>query len=694
MTRADRAVAPPGRSAAAPGWRWAVAFGLVAAVFAAEVMNYVEVKPPAALLPLATWLSALIEWFTGSFRAVFRAVTWLLTWPLAVFRWLFDWLTWPSIIVLGAALGYRAKGPRLAVFCALALGYVVVTGYWEKTAVTLSLVAVAMPVSVLIGLVGGILAWRSAAARRLIAPLLDLMQTIPTFAYLIPILVLFGIGPVVGMIASAIYAVPPMVHNVMLGLQRTHPEIVDSARMSGSTSRQLLWWVMIPSAMRTILVGVNQTVMAGLSMVVIASMVGGVDDIGIEVFQSMKQAKFGESLLSGLVIALIAIMMDRVSRGFAEKSLDPLSRRPGAGFWLVVAAAVVALKGAAILVPALAHYPEAWVVELAPVLNAGLQGFTVFAFPVTSALKTWMVFVVLLPLKIGFADSVRPSFWGFEMNLRIAFVFAAVAVALVVAAWRFSGPRLALAAAIGMTLYYSGTTGVPWPALLVFVICLAYAAGGRSVAALAGLSLLFILATGSWTNAMISVQICVVSVTLSFLAGSALGIWASLNDRVSAAIAPICDALQTMPIFVFLIPAVMVFLVGEFTALIAIVMYAIVPSIRYAEHGVRSVPPEIIEAARMIGTTPRQMLWQVQLPVAAPEIALGLNQTIMMALAMVVVASLVGAQGLGSDVMVALSRADPGRGLVAGLCVALIAIVADRTLQAWAASRKKALGLA
>jgi glycine betaine/proline transport system permease protein len=173
--------------------------------------------------------------------------------------------------------------------------------------------------SVLIGLFGGILAWKSAPARRLIVPLLDLMQTIPTFAYLIPILALFGIGPVVRMIASAIYAVPPMVHNVMLGLQRTHPEIVESAKMSGSTNRQLLWWVMIPSATRTILIGVNQTVMAGLSMVVIASIVGGVDDIGIEVFQSMKQAKFGQSLLSGLVIALIAIIMDRVSRGFAEK---------------------------------------------------------------------------------------------------------------------------------------------------------------------------------------------------------------------------------------------------------------------------------------------------------------------------------------------------------------------------------------
>jgi glycine betaine/proline transport system permease protein len=270
----------------------------------------------------------------------------------------------------------------------------------------------------------------------------------------------------------------------------------------------------------------------------------------------------------------------------------------------------------------------------------------------------------------------------------------ALALALVAAAWRGGGPRAAFCAACAATLYFSGTTGVAWPAVAAFIVFIAYSAGGARIALLAALGLLFILVTDSWTNTMISVQICLVGVTVAFLIGTALGIWAALNDRVSAVLAPICDTLQTMPIFVFLIPAVMVFLVGEFTALIAIVMYAIVPSIRYAEHGIRSVPSEITEAAQMIGATRRQMLWQIQLPVAAPEIALGINQTIMMALAMVIVAALVGAQGLGSDVMVALSRADTGRGIVAGLCVALIAIIADRMLQAWAAARKEALGLA
>jgi len=235
--------------------------------------------------------------------------------------------------------------------------------------------------------------------------------------------------------------------------------------------------------------------------------------------------------------------------------------------------------------------------------------------------------------------------------------------------------------------------GTPW---LLTVGLLTFAGGrvgGWRVALVALLSMLFILLTGSWERAMVSLELTAVGVGISVLAGSAIGVLAALNNRVSAFVRPISDMLQTMPIFVFLIPAVMVFLVGEFTGLVAIVLYAIVPAIRYAELGIRNVPADLIEAARMMGVTRRQMLWQVQLPVALPEIALGVNQTVMMALAMVVVASLVGAPGLGQDVLIALSQGDAGRGLVSGLSIAALAIVFDRIIQSWSATRKRALGL-
>jgi glycine betaine/proline transport system permease protein len=652
-----------------------------------------RISPPDTLLPLASWIGIGTDWFTEAFRPVFRAITYVMTGPMKAMRTIIEWLTWPSVIVIGAALGLAAGGWKLGVFCGLSLLYIVVAGYWDKTAVTLSLLTISAPVAITAGLFLGIWSWRSRVADRLISPLLDFMQTVPTFAYLVPILVMFGIGPVVGMIASGIYAIPPMVHSVKLALRKTQTEMIESARMAGSTNRQLLWWVMLPAAVRTVLVGVNQTVMASLSMVVIASMVGGVDDIGIEVFQSMKQAKFGESLLSGLVIALLAMMMDRITRGFATPRRE-LDKRPSAKFWIFVLIIVFAFQLLALHAEAIARYPDSWIVNPSSWLNHKMQSFTVAVFPITSAIKSFMVFAVMLPVKIGFAESVRPSFWGFEMTPTVSFLYCAFAIAGTATILALRGTTAALLVAMAATLYFCGTTGIPWPAMAALIIALAWRIGGPETGFLAVFGVAFIVTTGSWSSAMVSLQLCLVGVALAFVLGSAIGIWAALDSRVSAVVNPVCDTLQTMPIFVFLIPAVMVFLVGEFTALIAVVMYAIVPAIRYTELGIRNVPHVVTEAAQMIGANRWQKLSQIELPVATPEIALGLNQTIMMALAMVIVASLVGAQGLGSEVMVALSRADVGKGLVAGICVSLIAIIADRTLQAWASERRRVLGLA
>jgi glycine betaine/proline transport system permease protein len=299
----------------------------------------------------------------------------------------------------------------------------------------------------------------------------------------------------------------------------------------------------------------------------------------------------------------------------------------------------------------------------------------------------------MLPFKIGLPASVRPSFWGFAMSPTVTIVFSVIAATLVLLAWRLKGWQAAVAIAVIAGFYYFGTLGMPWPVVVIIASTLALSTGGPAIALITLLSLVFILVNGMWAGAMVSVQLAAIGVLFAFLIGASLGIWAALNDRVSAVLRPICDTLQTMPIFVFLIPAIMVFLVGEFTALIATILYAIVPSIRYTEHGLRSVPPEIVEAARAMGTGRLQRLSQVELPLALPEIMLGLNQTIMMALAMVVVAALVGARGLGEQVMIALNQANSGTGLVSGLAIALIAITTDRIIQSWAAHRKEALGL-
>jgi glycine betaine/proline transport system permease protein len=675
-----------------PGMQLGVAVAAGAAILVAAQAGLIGPAPASGIVPLADWLSLALAWFSDTFRWLFRAISAALVVPLELFRAALLWLPWPALILISATVGYLAGGRRLAIFCAAAFSYIVITGLWAPTAVTLALIAVAVPLSAFVALSLGIAAFRWPTFWRLLQPMLDLMQTIPTLAYLLPILALFGIGPMVAVVASAIYAIPPMVRAVVLGLQRVPPDIVESAVMSGSSRRQLLIWVLVPSAMPTILLGLNQTIMAGLSMVVIASMVGGVSDIGIEVYQAMKQAKFGQSILAGLVIALLAMVMDRVSRGFAGQ------RQGTTRLALTTPTALAAILAATLaigwIIPELHTYPRAWVMHPAPHLDAALEWFTVTAFPVTSALKTYTAYFVLLPFKIGLSNTVRPHIWGFEMShtVTVVYVLLVAAGCLTLAIGRRWG--LALGLAVLAVYYYLGTVGAPWLFTVGVFAAAGYWVGGWRIGLIALAGMLFILLTGSWERAMVSLELTAVGVAISVAVGTAIGIWAALNERVSTIVRPICDTLQTMPIFVFLIPAVMVFLVGEFTGLVAIVLYAIVPPIRYGELGIRNVPADIVEAARMMGVSRWQMLWQVQLPVALPEIALGVNQTVMMALAMVVVASLVGAPGLGQDVLIALSQGDSGRGLVAGLSIAALAIVFDRIIQAWSAKRKRALGLA
>jgi len=192
---------------------------------------------------------------------------------------------------------------------------------------------------------------------------------------------------------------------------------------------------------------------------------------------------------------------------------------------------------------------------------------------------------------------------------------------------------------------------------------------------------------------MVSVYLCGISVVIASAIGLPIGIWAARRERVHEIVQVVIDTLQTLPSFVYLIPVVMLFRVGDFSAMIAIVAYALVPTIRYTDHGIRQVPAPLIEAARAFGCTRRQILWRVQLPIALPEIMLGINQTIMMALAMLVITALVGTRDLGQEVYIALTKADTGRGVVAGVCVAFIAIIADRLISAWANRKKKELGL-
>jgi len=674
-----------------------VAIGTVFCLLAVDVAPWLKLYPEDWVIPLASGITTVSAWFVDTFKWFFRIISWTLNWPMWGIQATLQWLPWPLTIALFAIFAHWLGGMRLAVFTSLALGYMVVVGYWSESMNTLALVALSVPLSIGIGLMLGISAFKSPRADRFIQPTLDLMQTVPAFAYLIPILFLFGFGPVVGLISSAIFAIPPMVRNTILGLKRVPPAITESGVMSGCNPRQQFWQVEFPTALPQIMVGVNQATMAALSMVIIAAIIGGFDDIGWEVLSTMRKARFGESLLAGMVIALLAMILDRLSSALANRQNIPDTPKVGFvnrhKYLLIAVGAFVVINILALIFPALATFPEVWVYYPAEPLNEFVSYIVRNYWTSMEALKNNTLFYIMLPLRNGLINAINPFTWGFEMTPTMIWGYAIGAVLLsALVFWKRSW-ALATGIAFFALLLFFGTTGIPWPVFLACVTLLAYQAGGRRLALFAFLSFVFMLINGLWIPVMLSIYLCGAAVLLSILLGGLIGVWAAHSDTVSGIMKPINDTLQTMPQFVMLIPVLMLFRVGEFSALLAVIAYAIVPPIRYVEHGLRNVPVEIVEAARQIGCTPRQMLFEVKLPLALPVIMLGINQAIMYGLGMLVIAAMVGTQGLGQQIFLALGKADMGGGMITGLSMALIAIVADRIFQSFSRKRQEALGL-
>ncbi|UOM36871.1 ABC transporter permease subunit [Acuticoccus sp. I52.16.1] len=230
----------------------------------------------------------------------------------------------------------------------------------------------------------------------------------------------------------------------------------------------------------------------------------------------------------------------------------------------------------------------------------------------------------------------------------------------------------------------------PVPVILTLVAVLAYLAS-RRVALSVGMvvALWFIGMLGLWEQAMQTVAIMLVSVAIAVIIGIPTGVLNARSDTARSIINPILDLMQTIPSFVYLIPALMLFGLGNVSAVLATVIYATPPLIRLTDLGIRYVDREVVEASRAFGATRWQMLTGVQIPLAMPSIMQGINQTVMMALAMVVIGSMIGARGVGQTVLVGLQRNDAGQGLIGGMAIVMLAIVFDRISQAAGARAQK-----
>lgn len=551
---------------------------------------------------------------------------------------------WPVIIAAVAGLGLWAGGWRLGTIAAAGFVAIGLLGVWEPALQTLALMLVSAAISITLGLPLGILAALNDRFDQALRPVLDAMQTLPTFVYLVPVLLLFGVARVPAVVATLIYALPPMVRLTSLGLRTVNPAVVEAARAFGSTRGQLLWKVQLPMALPTLMTGVNQTIMMAMSMVVISALVGA-GGLGREVLLALQRLRVGQAFEAGLAIVLLAVVLDRLSDAFSR-------RDPGAALssrrlwdrhrWLPFVATLVALVALGLITRAMGveAFPTAWRLPVREAVDPAVRWLrdNAFAFDIGG-------------LTVGtgpFSD------------------FSTI--------WILNPIREFLSA------------WLPWPVFVLAVAALGYRLSGWRLAVAAGISLMLIGLLGMWALAMDTLGQVLATLVLTAAFAIPLGILSSQYEGFRNALRPILDFLQTVPSFVLLVPVIMLFNVGRIPGIIAAVLYAMPPGIRLTDLGIRAVAPEATEAARAFGATRLQSLAKVQLPMALPAILAGVNQMVMMVLAMVIIAGLVGGAGLGLEVVTGVSRTQAGRAMEAGLAIVLLAMTLDRLTQRLAKS--------
>ena len=619
---------------------------LVLVVFRNGLPDALVRLPDALILPFADWINAAFGFARDDLglMAVTRAFSDLVEFCLDVTaNLLYGKSRWPRIgpipwVVIAATAtvaGYALGGWRLAALSGGTFVWIAVMGQWKWAMETLSVIVVAVPFSVALGLAMGTLAWRYKTAERILNPVLNIAQSLPHFAYMIPVVVFIGVGPKAGAIVTIIFSVPPMIRMTLLGLRAVPPEIIESGKMSGTTRWQLMTRVRLPAARTELLIGVNQVIMQSLAMVVLASFIG-MPGLGQKLLQLLQALKIGLSVEIGITIVLLAIVLDRMSKAWAVK--QPVHHEDGVSWLyrhrlLAIWVGLVALGFLLATVhPYFAEVGRKEALSLAGPLDAMVGAFIGAVSPVTDWLRWLLITWVLIP--------VRDAFLWLPVS--------AVLLLLAGVGYRIGGLRSAL-------------------------ICIAF--------------ILPIALSGWWDRAIITAYTVVVAVTLALAIGIPLGLLGAANGTRASRFLLVCDTLQTFPSFIYLIPVVMLFGVNDVAVIAAVMVFATVPIIRYTIEGLRSIPPEIVESAQMSGASPSQLMWHVKLPLAVPTLVVGANQSIMFALFMVIIAAFIGTQDLGQEMQRALSSTDVGKGLVLGFAVAFIGLMADHLLLKWARGR-------
>ena len=562
--------------------------------------------------------------YTVLLNPITDAIDWGIRRLESILKW-FPWFSYPLFTGLGL---WWTRGRFAGALGLAGVALIGVVDLWAESFATLALMSVSVLISVVIGIPLGIAAWRNESVARVVRPTLDAMQTMPGFVYLIPFVLLFGFGRVPALISTVIFALAPVVRLTEVGL-RTVPQVtVEASEMFGATERQTLRLVRLPQARPAIFAGMNQTTMLAMSMVVIAAFIGA-GGLGQIVLRSMQNIDVGRASEAGIAIVIMAIVLDRFSTGFA--TADP-GRDARVMRWLSPAVSVVAVAGGIL---GQNEFPESLRWRFAPYVNDATDWARDNLYDIGGS---------------GIGTGPFSDFVTLEFVTPLREMLSA---------------------------------DIPWPAMIGIGFVLGLWARGIRLAIGIAAALFAIGFLGMWELSMDTFAQIIVGVAITLAIGLPVGILTSHNDLLRAALKPVLDFFQTIPSFVLLVPVITLFHVGRIPGIIASVIYALPAAVHYTDLGLRRVPAEIHEAAESFGATRGQRLRRVEMPLAAPELMVAVNQVIMLILAMVVIAGLVGGGGLGLEAVRGLRRSDAvGRGFEAGIAIVLLASILDRLTRA------------
>ena len=580
--------------------------------------------------PIIQFTYSLGDWFSSVVTWVQRMIS-IPDFPRPVPQ-----VGWLGVTAVAVWVGLALAGWRIALLVAASFLSFGLFGFWSDSIDTLIITFVAVAVSVLIGMpLAVLLGTGGRGVTSVINTVLDVFQTLPTFVYLLPIVLFFGIGASSAVVCTLVYAVPPLIRIAGHGIRTVSGTTIEATDSAGQTRWQRLSKVQLPMARRTIVVGLNQTIMAALSMATIAAYING-PGLGGPVLNALFKNDVGGGFVPGMLLVIMAVMLDRSTTAASEYGEKTARGQVNLRLRRIVlavtgAGAVVALYLSRTYSWA-AEFPETtWGPQVADAVDRFVGWFTDTFRDVTQGFKDAISWALLNPMQ----DLLAESPW-----------------------WLAAAAILTLAAVVG---------GVR--ALAPTVICLAG-----------------IWYFDLWHDAMVTLNMTLVGTVLVMALAVVLGVWMARSRKADLVVRPVLDTGQTIPPFVYLIPMLALFGPTRFTAIIAGVVYAAPVAIKLVADGVSAVSPTTLEAARSTGSTTWQEITKVQLPMARGSLALAANQGLLYVLAMAVIGGMVGAGALGYDIVLGFSRSEEwGKGAAAGISIVLLGVMVDRICRAAAA---------